>query len=53
MTSCSDASRHAPSSQIDMPAMFTPMSVGDLYGEDPRILSKSLLSTGKISTSRL
>jgi hypothetical protein len=53
MISCFEASQHAASSQRQYPAIFTPMSVGLLYGLSPRMRVNIALSTGKISTSRL
>ena len=48
-----DASRHASSSTIAYPAIFTPISVGLLYGLSPAIFSIIERNTGNISTSRL
>ena len=53
ITSCREAARHTASSEMQDPTMLTPMSVGDLYGDSPRIRSNRRFSTGKISTSRL
>ena len=48
------AARHTiSSSMMQLPAIFTPISVGDLYGDSPIIFSNIALSTGNISTSRL
>ena len=53
MISCFAASWHTSSSTIAAPAMFTPMSVGDLYGVVPVTFSSSADSSGNTSTSRL
>ena len=39
--------------QMQFPAMLTPISVGDLYGQLPMIFSNIACTTGKTSTSRL
>ena len=41
------------SSTMQFPAMLTPMSVGDLYGDFPEISERIALRTGKISMSLL
>ncbi len=43
----------ASSSTMQFPAMFTPMSVGDLYTDFPKIPSRMAFTTGKTSTSLL